>query len=97
MLDELMSCLYKWFENSTLPETNSLPLKNDSWNITFLLGRPIFRGKLLVLGRLCVEHSSLQEKHKDKNCERSLWKIDCDHSFWTKDLLPLGSSLIDKR
>ena len=29
---------------STLPETNSSPLKMDSWNTTFLLGRPIFRG-----------------------------------------------------
>ena len=28
----------------TLPETNSLPLKMDGWNTTFLLGRPIFRG-----------------------------------------------------
>ena len=27
-----------------LPETNSLPLKMDGWNTTFLLGRPIFRG-----------------------------------------------------
>ena len=28
----------------TLPETNSLHLKMDGWNTTFLLGRPIFRG-----------------------------------------------------
>ena len=27
----------------TLPETNSLHLKIDGWNTTFLLGRPIFR------------------------------------------------------
>ena len=25
-------------------------LKNDGWKTTFLLGRPIFRGKLLVSG-----------------------------------------------
>ena len=31
---------------STLPETNSSPLKMDGWNITFLLGRSIFRGYL---------------------------------------------------
>ena len=28
----------------TLPETNSLPLKMDGWNTSFLLGNPIFRG-----------------------------------------------------
>jgi len=26
------------------PKFNSLPLKNDGWKTTFLLGRPIFRG-----------------------------------------------------
>ena len=33
-----------WTEKHTLPETNSLPLKMDGWNTSFLLGRPIFRG-----------------------------------------------------
>ena len=28
------------------------PLKMDGWNTTFLLGRPIFRGELLVSGRV---------------------------------------------
>ena len=37
---------------STLPETNSSPLKMDGWNTTILLGRPIFRGELLVSGRV---------------------------------------------
>ena len=37
---------------NTLPETNSSPLKMDGWNTTFLLGRPIFRGELLVSGRV---------------------------------------------
>ena len=32
------------FTGVTLPEANSLPLKMDGWNTTFLLGRPIFRG-----------------------------------------------------
>ena len=36
----------------TFPETNSLPLKMDGWNTSFLLGWPIFRGELLVSGRL---------------------------------------------
>ncbi len=31
-------------ETTTLPETNSSPLKMDGWNTTFLLGRSIFRG-----------------------------------------------------
>ena len=33
---------------ATLPATNSSHLKMDGWNTTFLLGRPIFRGELLV-------------------------------------------------
>ena len=38
------------FNQLTLPETNSSPLKIDGWKTTFLLGKPIFRGELLVLG-----------------------------------------------
>ena len=41
----------KIIHTATLPETNIAP-KIDGWNTTFLLGRPIFRGKLLVSGRL---------------------------------------------
>ena len=37
---------------ATLPATNSSHLKMDGWNTTFLLGRPIFRGELLVSGRV---------------------------------------------
>ena len=38
---------------TTLPETNSLPLKMDGWNTSFLLGPFLFvRGKLLVSGRV---------------------------------------------
>ena len=33
----------------TLPETNSLP---DGWNTSFLLGWLVFRGELLVSGRV---------------------------------------------
>ena len=32
------------------PDAVYPPLKNDGWNTTFLLGRPIFRGELLVSG-----------------------------------------------
>ena len=38
----------------TLPQTNSSPLEMDGWNTTFLLGNPIFRGELLVSGRVNV-------------------------------------------
>ena len=44
LVTEIFSQIY------TLPETNSLPLKNASWGTTFLLGRFIFRGELLVSG-----------------------------------------------
>ena len=37
----------------TLPETNSSALKIDGWKSTFLSGRPIFRGELLVSGSVC--------------------------------------------
>ena len=36
----------------TLPETNSSHLKMDGWNTSFLLGWPIFRGEMLVSGRV---------------------------------------------
>ena len=36
----------------TLPETSSLPLKIDGWKMIFLSGWPIFRGELLVSGRV---------------------------------------------
>ena len=39
----------------TLPETNSSPLKMDDWNTTFLLGWPVFRCELLVLGRVNIQ------------------------------------------
>ena len=32
----------------TLPKTNSLPLKMDGWNTTFLLGPSLFSGALAV-------------------------------------------------
>ena len=42
-----------WFGNiSTLPETNSSHLKMGGWKATFLMGNPIFRGELLVSGRV---------------------------------------------
>ena len=36
----------------TFPETNKFHWKMDGWNTTFVLGRPFFRGELLVLGRI---------------------------------------------
>ncbi len=62
----------------TLPETNSLLLKMDGWNTTFLLGRRIFRGELLVSGRLISEvifvfekqllESKTQKDHRTGGC-----------------------------
>ena len=40
------------FKDITLPETNGLHLKMDGWKMNFLLGGPIFRGELLVSGRV---------------------------------------------
>ena len=46
--------LWEWTNEmiSTLPETNSSPLKMDGWNTSFLLGWHIFRGELLVSERV---------------------------------------------
>ena len=38
----------------TLPETNKSHVKMDGWNTSFLLGTPIFRGELLVSGRVNI-------------------------------------------
>ena len=47
---------------STLPETNSLPLEIGPWKRRFLLETTIFRGKLLVSGRVSV--SFLEGRHR---------------------------------
>ncbi len=44
----------------TLPETNKSHLKMDGWNTSFLLGRPMFRGELLVLGRVHLPAYSIE-------------------------------------
>ena len=36
-------------KNTTLLETNELPLKTDGWNTTFLLGMPYFQVRLLLV------------------------------------------------
>jgi len=52
-----------WFQQvDTPPETDSSHPKMDGWKMNFLLGRLIFRGKLLVLGRVsCVFFLSIPE------------------------------------
>ena len=42
-------------QSITLAETNSSHLNMDGWNtiVSFWVIRPIFRGKLLVSGRVC--------------------------------------------
>ena len=44
-------------EVSTLPETNSSPLKIDGWETSFLLGWP-FSGATLVLGMVILSLDS---------------------------------------
>ena len=47
-------------EDVRLPETNMSTLKNGGWEITFPLGRPIFKGySILVLGRVSKEEIHL--------------------------------------
>ena len=51
-----------WLLKGTSPETNKSPLKDDGWEMLgdyFPFGaRPIFRGDLLVLGRV-INHLQL--------------------------------------
>ena len=46
---------HRKFNQNTYPETNVWPLEMDGWYTIFLLGRPIFRGKLLVSGRVTLD------------------------------------------
>ena len=48
----------------TLPETNMAP-KIDSWKVNFHLGWPIFRGELLVSGRVERPNLDSQEVLED--------------------------------
>ena len=47
LIKGLFSPFTKYHGHPSNPETNSSPLKMDGWNTSFLLGWPIFRGKLL--------------------------------------------------
>ena len=53
---------------STLPKTNSSPLKMDGWNTTFLLGWPIFRGELLVSERVNTHNN--KKGHEPREPEK---------------------------
>ena len=46
-----------------LPETNSLHLKMDGWNTSFLLGPGLFSGSMLVSGS--VTPGMLARHHQD--------------------------------
>ena len=48
----------KNFSYISLPETNIA--KMDGWNTSFLLGWPIFRGELSVLGSIYMVYSLVQ-------------------------------------
>ena len=56
-------------EVSYLPETNELPPKMDGWNTTFLLGRPICNGELLVSGREFSFGSRFDLINRGKECD----------------------------
>ena len=43
---------WKWMKRIDSPESNSLHLKMDAWNTSFLFGMPYFSGAMLVLGRV---------------------------------------------
>ena len=47
----------------TLPETNSLPLKNDGWRMSFLLGWYIFRCYVPVWGSVIQLVSLIPSVH----------------------------------
>jgi len=51
---ELLIYGFKFYIPSLKP--TYLPKKMDHWNTTFLLGRPIFRGELLVSGSVSFEN-----------------------------------------
>ena len=65
----------------TLPETNSSHLKMDGWNTTFLLGRPIFRGELLVSGtvKAVPEVNDLEPGHVSQDLDEEYVSIDALH------------------
>ncbi len=43
---------------TTLPKTNSSPLKMDGWNLSFFLGLPIFRGYVSFSEGICVSKTA---------------------------------------
>ena len=75
-------------EKLTLPETNSLPLKMDGWNTSFLLGWPTFRGELLVSGRvigqLQISESEVKQPPRSTNIPRWTIKTPLDHVMYVK-------------
>ena len=71
----------------TLPETNSLPMKMDGWNTTFLLGKPIFRGELLVSGRVVILVAGFRMIHQEF---RSVPKMEGFLNLSYKAILGVG-------
>ena len=60
--EKLQEVFHGWFWGGfTLPETNSSHLKMDGWKTSFLLGWPIFRGELLVLGSV-TDRTNLKKR-----------------------------------
>ena len=49
------TCMIEWQDITSLKLTAKAPKKMDGWNTTFLFKNPIFRGELLVSGRVALE------------------------------------------
>ena len=56
------------------------PLKMDGWKMNFLLGRPIFRGELLVLGRVLI--SDPVNLGVSKNRGTPKWMVYNGKPYW---------------
>ena len=68
LLGRFMLAFTQNIPSTTLPESNSLPLKMDGWKMTFLLGNPIFRGELLVSGSVYI-YSLVPSLRLGTNCQ----------------------------
>ena len=72
------------FEGTTLPETNSSPLKMDGWNNSFLLGPGLFSGAnlLLLSGRVGI-FCGVKRKPAEPWSSRCVFSWDNGMDSWT--------------
>ena len=85
---------------ATLPETNKSPLKMDGWNTTLLLGWPIFRCKMLVLGSVSPESfykelvGIFTNSHQWKNPVLKTCYVSFREGNWTGSEFTLPTTLV---